>query len=69
LRERHAVEQRRVERKLAAVLAAGVAGYSRLREADEEGTLAALKAHRRVLLDPKIREHRGQIDPSNKPGH
>ena len=43
----------RVERRLAAVLAADVAGYSRLMGADEEGTLAALRAHRRELLDPQ----------------
>jgi class 3 adenylate cyclase len=50
-----------VERRLAAVLAADVAGYSRLMGADEEGTLAALRAHRRELLDPKIAEYRGRI--------
>jgi TolB-like protein/class 3 adenylate cyclase/Tfp pilus assembly protein PilF len=55
------VERRGVERKLAAVLAGDVAGYSRLMGADEEGTLAALKAHRRALVDPKIKEHRGEI--------
>ena len=51
----------RVERRLAAILAADVAGYSRLMGADEEGTLAALKAFRRDLVDPKISEHRGRI--------
>jgi adenylate cyclase len=51
----------RVERKLAAILAADVAGYSRLMGADEEGTLARLKALRRELADPKIEEHRGRI--------
>src|SRR5580700_1450123 len=51
----------RVERRLAAILAADVAGYSRLMGADEEGTLAALKAHRRELIEPKIAEHRGRI--------
>jgi TolB-like protein/class 3 adenylate cyclase len=50
-----------VERRLAAILAADVAGYSRLMGADEEGTLDRLKAHRRELVDPKIREHRGRI--------
>jgi adenylate cyclase len=44
----------RVERRLAAILAADVAGYSRLMGADEEGTLAALKAIRRELADPKV---------------
>jgi adenylate cyclase len=48
----------RVERRLAAILAADVAGYSRLMGINEEGTLATLKAHRRELLDPKIAEHR-----------
>jgi adenylate cyclase len=51
----------RVERRLTAILAADVAGYSRLMGADEEGTLARLKAHRRELIDPKIAEHRGRI--------
>src|SRR5262245_40663931 len=51
----------RVERRLAAILAADVARYSSLMGVDEEGTLAALKAHRRELVDPKIAEHRGRI--------
>jgi TolB-like protein/class 3 adenylate cyclase len=51
----------RVERRLAAILAADVAGYSRLMGADEEGTLERLKALRRELLDPKIAEHHGRI--------
>jgi TolB-like protein/class 3 adenylate cyclase len=51
----------RVERRLAAILAADVAGYSRLMGVDEEGTLAALKAYRREVIDPKIAEHRGRI--------
>src|SRR5215469_16751091 len=51
----------RAQRRLAAILAADVAGYSRLMGADEEGTLAQLKAHRRDLIDPKIAEHRGRI--------
>jgi adenylate cyclase len=51
----------RVERRLAAILAADVAGYSRLVGADEEGTLTLLKALRRELIDPKITEHRGRI--------
>src|SRR5246127_148955 len=50
-----------VERRLAAVFAADVAGYSRLMGADEEGTLQRLWAHRRELVDPKISEHRGRI--------
>src|SRR3954471_3915206 len=48
-------------RRLAAILAADVAGYSRLMEADEEGTLERLKGHRRALIDPKIDEYRGRI--------
>src|SRR5712671_3976577 len=56
-----AVATERVERKLAAILAADIAGYSRLMGADEEGTLSRLKAHRRQLVDPKIREHHGRI--------
>jgi adenylate cyclase len=51
----------RIERKLAAIVAADVAGYSRLMAADEEGTLARLKAHRKALIDPKIAEHGGRI--------
>ena len=49
----------RVERRLTALLAADVAGYSRLMGADAEGTLAAPKAIRRELVDPWIVEHRG----------
>jgi pentatricopeptide repeat protein len=48
-------------RRLAAILAADVAGYSRLMGADEEGTLERLKALRHELIDPKIAEHRGRI--------
>ncbi len=51
----------RVERRLAAVLAADVAGYSRLMGADEEGTLARLKTARKALVDPAIASHRGRI--------
>src|SRR5438045_2727100 len=51
----------RVERRLAAILAADVAGYSRLIEADEEGTLSRHKALRAELIDPKIDGHRGRI--------
>ncbi len=49
------------ERRLTAILAADVVGYSGLIEADESGTLAALRAHRAEVLDPKITEHRGRI--------
>src|SRR5436190_11662773 len=48
-------------RRLAAILAADVAGYSRLMGMDEEGTLECLKVLRRELADPKIKEHRGRI--------
>jgi adenylate cyclase len=51
----------RVERRLAAILAADIAGYSRLMGADEVGTLAALKAHRREIVDPAIAAHHGRI--------
>jgi TolB-like protein/class 3 adenylate cyclase len=55
------LSEARVERRLAAILAVDVAGYSRLMGEDEEGTLAALRAVRRELGDPKISEHRGRI--------
>jgi adenylate cyclase len=55
------VDRDEVERKLAAILAADVAGYSRLMGADEEGTLRTLKRHRAELIDPKITEHHGRI--------
>jgi len=51
----------RVERRLAAILAADVAGYSRLIEADEEGTLGRLRVLRAETIDPKIAGHRGRI--------
>ena len=51
----------RVERRLAAILIADVASYSRLMGLDEEGTVAALKAYRRELIDPKVAEHGGRI--------
>jgi len=53
--------EERVQRRLAAIMAADVAGYSRLMGVDEEGTLSALKELRRELADPKIKEHRGRI--------
>ncbi len=56
----------RVERRLVAILAADIAGYSRLMGKDEEGTLAALKACHREVIDPKVAEHRGRI--VNTPG-
>jgi adenylate cyclase len=48
-------------RKLAAILAADVVGYSRLMSEDEFGTLERLKRHRRELVEPKLAEHRGRI--------
>ena len=51
----------RVERRLAAILAADVAGYSRLMGQDEAGTLARLRTHRRELIEPRIGEHKGRI--------
>ena len=48
-------------RRLTAILAADVAGYSRLMGADEEGTHERLRAHLQQLVDPKIKEHRGHI--------
>jgi class 3 adenylate cyclase/pimeloyl-ACP methyl ester carboxylesterase len=50
-----------VQRRLAAILAADVVGYSRLMGTDEVGTLAALKAHRRELIDPEIAAHHGRM--------
>src|SRR5882672_11613514 len=50
-----------IERRLAAILAADIAGYSRLMGQDEVGTLRALKAHRRELVDPSIARHHGRI--------
>jgi adenylate cyclase len=50
-----------VERRLAAILAADVVGYSRLMGSNEAGTLAHLKSHRRELIDPSIAEHKGRI--------
>jgi adenylate cyclase len=50
-----------VKRKLAAILAADIAGYSRLMGADEAGTLARLKEHRRELIDPKNKQYRGRV--------
>jgi adenylate cyclase len=54
---RTALATERVERRLAAILAADVAGYSRLMGADEEDTHKRVKAHFRELIDPKISDH------------
>src|SRR5215213_4896321 len=58
---RTAVAAARVERRLAAILAADVAGYSRLMERDEVGTLARLKAHRKELVEPVLARHGGRF--------
>ncbi|NNE22856.1 MAG: adenylate/guanylate cyclase domain-containing protein, partial [Rhizobiales bacterium] len=50
-----------MQRRLAAILAADVVGYSRLMAEDEEATLAHLKAHRDDVFDPRIAEHNGRI--------
>ncbi len=55
------MSEQSVIRRLAAIVAADVAGYSRLIAADEEGTLAALHRHRAELIEPKIAEYRGRI--------
>ena len=55
------MEEGRVERRLAAILAADVAGYSRLMGFDEVGTLKALKSHRKEVVDPAIAAHNGRI--------
>jgi class 3 adenylate cyclase/pimeloyl-ACP methyl ester carboxylesterase len=55
------VANKTVQRRLAAILAADVVGYSRLMQADEIGTLETLKAHRRELVDPAIAGHHGRI--------
>ena len=53
--------QHRPQRRLAAVLAADVAGFSRLMGADEEDTVRSLKAHRQAVFDPQVAAHRGRI--------
>jgi adenylate cyclase len=50
-----------VERRLAAILAADMVGYSRLMEADETGTLARLKTHRLELIDPALAKNKGRL--------
>jgi class 3 adenylate cyclase len=61
IRSRRELGRERVERRLAAILMADVAGYSRLMREDEDGTHAALIGLRREVSDPKIAEHRGRI--------
>jgi adenylate cyclase len=55
------LKRERAERRISAILAADIVGYSRLMGADDEGTLAQLKAHHNSLVEPKIKEHRGHI--------
>src|SRR5437763_7811439 len=55
------MQRERVERRLTAILAADVAGYSRLMGEDEAGTRARLRTHRRELIDPQVAEHKGRI--------
>jgi adenylate cyclase len=55
------VPRKRAERRLAAIFAADVVGYSRLMRADEGGTLARVKALREVVIGPKVKAHRGRI--------
>src|SRR6185369_11684890 len=55
------MSKERPQRRLAAILAADVVGYSRLMEQDEVGTLAALKQRRKDILDPLVAQHRGRI--------
>jgi len=53
--------EERIKRKLAAILATDVVGYSRLMASDEEGTLAALKRHRQMVFEPAVAAHHGRI--------
>jgi adenylate cyclase len=55
------MSENRTDRRLAAILAADIAGYSRLMGVDEQGTLRQLKAHRKELIDRKITEYRGRV--------
>ncbi|HEX2715878.1 MAG TPA: hypothetical protein VHM88_27150, partial [Candidatus Acidoferrales bacterium] len=55
------MSEHRVERRLAAILASDIAGYSRLMGQDEAGTVARVSALRRELIDPNVTEHKGRI--------
>ncbi len=55
------MEQQHEERRLTTILAADVVGYSRLMAADEAGTFARLKAHRKELIEPKTAEYHGRV--------
>jgi TolB-like protein len=61
VKRRNLMAQERIQRRLAAILAADVVGYSRLMEADETGTLAALKARRKGVLEPLVAKHQGRV--------
>jgi adenylate cyclase len=61
LRRLRSAQPPRLERRLAAVLAADVVGYSQLMSVDEEGTHRQLVSHRRVVIEPKVRRYRGRI--------
>src|SRR3546814_10326367 len=54
------MEPQAIERRLTTILSADVAGYSRLMGEDEAATLAALKAHRKSLIDPKVEQYHGR---------
>src|SRR5882724_11669922 len=60
-RQSHRMAAERAQRRLAAIMALDVVGYSRLMERDEAGTLAALKARRREVLQPAVAKHHGRI--------
>jgi adenylate cyclase len=62
------VTEERVDRRLGAIVAADIAGYSRLMGAHDEETLRQLKSHRKELVDPKITEHRNRVVKSTGDG-
>jgi adenylate cyclase len=68
LRRLRATRHPRLERRLAAILAADVVGYARLMSADEEGTHRRLVTYRREIIDPQVRQHRGRIVKSTGDG-
>ncbi len=57
--------EKRIQRRLAAILAADVVGYSRMMREDETGTLAQLKTLRKEVFDPRIAEHNGLLSTMN----
>ncbi len=66
--EKWTVAEERTQRRLAAILAADVVGYSRMMELDEAGTLALLKSRRRTVLEPVVAEHQGRVFKSTGDG-